>query len=118
MSDSLITTLAAHLADVADLENEVGKVLGHLASAYGGYSQFTTADITCAIAGHHRNGGSLSRFPTEELVREFARQDARRWEDCGADAAMIEAEIWRGTTTPGGRPLSEVTMWRHHSFAR
>ena len=110
MSDSLITTLAAHLADVAhlaDLENEVGKVLGHLAAAHGGYSQFATADISRAIAGHHRNGGRLSRFTIEALVTEFAAQDARRWEDCGAVASDIEAEIWRGTTTPGGRPLSE-----------
>ena len=105
MSDSLITTLAA--AHLADLENEVGKVLSHLASAYGGYSQFATADLSAAIAGHHRNGGALSRFPIEDLVREFAAQEARRWEDCGATAPDIEEEIWRGETTPGGRPLSE-----------
>jgi hypothetical protein len=61
-----------------------------LAAAYGGFSQFGSPEMAKSIAGHHRNGGVLACFPVDDLVREFAAQDARQWSDCGAETVAAE----------------------------
>jgi hypothetical protein len=64
-----------------------------LATAYGGFSQFGSSEMARTIAGHHRNGGPLARFPVNVLVEEFAAQEARQWYACGAERGLVAAEI-------------------------
>jgi hypothetical protein len=64
-----------------------------LATVYGGMSQFGSSEMARAIAGNHRNGGPLARFPVNVLVEEFAAQEARQWYDCGAERGLVAAEI-------------------------
>lgn len=75
-------------APPTDLATEVTAVRAALAAAFGGYSQYEHQDAARAVMGHFRTSGRLSRWPLDEVLAEFARQEAEQWEDMGA----IEAE--------------------------
>lgn len=72
------------------------QILDHLAAAYGGHSQYSTADIGHAIRGHIRNQG-WSPERAAEYAAQVAALLAERWEGQGntpnEDAAEILAAI-------------------------
>jgi hypothetical protein len=75
-----------------------------LATAYGGYSQYSPAELAEALAGHARNG-RLRCYPAAldvaAVAEEAALQEAEQWDD--NDHAQIVADAVT-------RALEEVVM--------
>lgn len=69
------------------------KVLGDLATAFGGYSQVPDYVVGMAIMGQVNNGGL--EFGPKQLD-DVVNQICERWEDQDPNADEIRAEIVRG----------------------
>jgi hypothetical protein len=70
------------------------ELLEHLACAFGGWSQFSDDIVGRAIAGHHNNGGHMTKVPVEDLIAACASIIDTRWE-C-SEATRTEQAIRAG----------------------
>ena len=74
-------------------EQTIRTIRGGLATAFGGYSQYGSAQIAHAIRGHLNNGLLFGQDAAlEELFLEAGIQEEEQWPD-DVDAAEIRREI-------------------------
>lgn len=86
----------------------VHNLLDTLATAFGGWSQFTDEVVGVAIAGHFNNGGNLTAAYTtpEEAIAAASSALCERWWDLEAyqDEGEVEARVAAGFRRADRRP--------------
>jgi len=91
-------TVALTAAPTAAATEAAGLVLDALATAFGGWSQFSNETVGEAIFGHFNNGGVARALgnTSDEVMDAAASLIAERWEDCGVEFAPTRIEIAAG----------------------
>lgn len=73
-------------------------VIEALATAFGGWSQFSDETVGAAIFGHFNNGGTATAggATADEVMDAAAHLLAERWEDCGVEVEPTRSAIAAG----------------------
>ncbi len=73
-------------------------ILDALATAFGGWSQFSDETVGAAIFGHFQNGGNATAggVTPDEVMDAAAFIIAERWQDCGVEVEPTRIAIAAG----------------------